>query len=193
MDPSILTDFVPYLAIGIPVFAVVMGIVVIVVVRVMMGQRKGLRARWAAGVYGVWTGADDSGSWDRQRAQRSLSDWYGAQDADGLEEVVDGLVAGRTSSVAWDVGRAADLLRIGVAAGYVSESDCWDKIEELAERLRSQYRSWEDYAAAFERGMHAWQDGSGVTDPGERGRVQRNLPVLRGKVWPKAAWNAEFD
>jgi hypothetical protein len=58
--------------------------------------------------------------------------------------------------------------------------------------LQAKYRSWKELAAAFETGMNAWQDQRGITDPNERGRVQRNLPKVEREFWPKIAFNASL-
>lgn len=146
--------------------------------------------RWAAGCWGLWCGAMDSAAWERDRAAQSLSSWYGAKDADGLRGVIEGLYAGTTGNRAWDVVRAVDLLRIGVAAGYLTEAECGAEVRRAASLLRNAYGSWEELAAAFEQGMNAWQDSRGITDAGERGRVQRNAPYLRVGVWPSIPWGA---
>ncbi|MCB9699753.1 MAG: DUF1266 domain-containing protein [Alphaproteobacteria bacterium] len=144
--------------------------------------------RWAAGCWGLWSGAIDSAGWDRDRAVQSLSSWYGATDAEALRGVLEGLYAGATGNLAWDVVRAVDLLRIGVAAGYLTEVECASEVRRCAGLLRAAYGSWEELATAFEQGMNAWQDSRGITDAGERGRVQRNAPYLRVGVWPSIPW-----
>ena len=79
------------------------------------------------------------------------------------------------------------------ALGEFGESaECWAKVRAIAKSLRESYESWEHLADEFEKGMHAWQDGRGVTDPNERGRVERNLPTLRAYIWPRIAWNARL-
>jgi hypothetical protein len=139
---------------------------------------------WAAGAWGLWSGAEDSAGWAADRAIQSLASWYGARDATALRGVIDGLIAGQTGNAAWDQVRAVDLARIGVAAGYLTAEESFDIVRRIATDLRAKYRTWEELGAAFEAGMHAWQDGRGITAEGERGRVQRNLPHLRSGVWP---------
>jgi hypothetical protein len=145
---------------------------------------------WAAGAWGLWSGAEDSAGWDRQRAVDALNAWYGAADAAGLRATIDGLMAGQTGNAAWDQARAVDLVRIGQAAGYLTPDDAAGIVRRIAADLRRRYTSWEALAAGFEAGMHAWQDGRGITDEAARGRVQRNLPHLRAVAWPGSAWGA---
>jgi hypothetical protein len=147
---------------------------------------------WAQGCYGLWTGGEDSGQWDQGRAQSALSSWYGAKDRALFDAVIAGLQGGQTGSVAWDLVRAIDLLRIGAAAGYITHDECWARTRVIAAALRKSYESWEDLADGFEEGMHEWQDSRNVTDPNERGRVERNLGMLRQYIWPRVAWNARL-
>ncbi len=186
---QMLRDYSPYLM-GVVAALVIVGMVIGALV--MRWRTKTARSRWLAGVYGVWTGADDSASWDRARAVNSLRNWYGVESTHDLDNQIEELLRGQTGSVGWDVGRAADLLRIGVAAGYYSEDDCLEKASTLAERLRGIYGSWEEYAAGFEQGMNAWQHRRNVTDPEQLGLVRRNLPHLRGSVWPKVSWDTSL-
>lgn len=144
---------------------------------------------WAAGAYGLWTGGEDCATWTRERARTSLESWYGATDAAGLDRTIDGLMAGATGNQAWDQVRAIDLLRIGIAAGYVTREECADRVRTMAAQLRASYPSWEALGTAFEAGMHAWQDSRGVTDPAARGRVKHALPTMRSDVWPKIRYD----
>jgi len=147
---------------------------------------------WAQNCYGLWTGGEDSGQWEEARARQSLQSWYGATDRAGFDRVIAGLKMGTTGNPAWDLVRAVDLLRIAVAAGYMTNPECWAEVRSIAKTLREAYGSWEELATGFEQGMHAWQDSRNVMDPNERGRVQRNLPTLRAYLWPRAAWGARL-
>ena len=152
-------------------------------------RKKDQAKQWLAGVYGVWCGLEDSATWEAGRAQQSLKSWYGIEDESDLRGTIDQLSKGeQTGNLAWDAGRAIDILRIAMAAGHIDQDECTDYAKPVALQLRFNYQSWEQYAAEFERGMHAWQDRSGINDPQERGRVQRNLPLLRQQVWPNAQW-----
>lgn len=189
MDPS--TFMMAGLIAG---FAVVAIVATLAGLYVQSRMRAARAAKWLAGVYGTWTGLEDSGTWERQRASSSLRDWYGVQSQADLDALLEDLVRGRqTGNPAWDAGRGADTVRIGVAAGYLSASDQKDWTFRIAEALQPRYASWQQYATAFEAGMHAWQDRSGVQDPQARGRVQRNVPVLAAQVWPAADWKTPFE
>ncbi len=152
-----------------------------------------LAARWAHGVYGLWSGAEDSGTWANDRAQQSLKSWYGITDRPTLMKMVESLKQAGKESAAWDMVRAVDLIRMGFAAGYLDEDDCWEKVRQVALELQKHHTSWEELGTSFERGMHGWQDSRNITDANERSRVQRNLPILRSQVWPKVKFGATWD
>lgn len=191
MDPAqFVNDNLP-LIIGGTAFVVITLGAVIGVVSMKRGPK--IAARWAHGAYGLWSGAEDSGTWPRERAQQSLQSWYGIDDRPALMRYVEGLKAAAAPTAAWDMVRAVDLLRMGFAAGYLDEDDCWEHVRQVAMVLQKHYSSWEQLGSAFERGMHDWQDQRRQNDPNERGRVQRNLPVLRADVWPKVDFTATWD
>lgn len=156
--------------------------------------RAARAAKWLAGAYGTWTGLEDSGTWERSRATSSLRSWYGVESQADLDALLEDLVRSRqTGNPAWDAGRGADTVRIGFAAGYLSASDVKDWTFRIAEVLQGRYASWQQYATAFEAGMHAWQDRSGVQDAEARGRVQRNVPLLVAQVWPAVDFKTPFE
>lgn len=173
---------------------VIVGGIVFALVQRMQAKGKEQRVeRWAHAAYSLWTGGEDSATWNQERAQNSLNSWYGAGSAGTFFEVIDGLRAGQTGNPAWDQVRALDLLRIGRAADYVDDEDCRKHMAEIGVALQSKYRSWKELASAFEAGMNAWQNQRGVTDPNERGRVQRNLPKLERELWPRIDFGASLS
>ena len=180
----------------VPVAAVVvvaLGVVAFMLRR-LFGAPEAVHAReWAHGGYSIWTGGEDCGDWDAARARDALRSWYGVQDSASFWSTIQNLRGGTTSNISWDQVRAIDLLRIGAAATYIDEDECWAEVSAIAGQLQERFDSWEAVAADFEAGMHAWQDGRGVTDPGQRGRVQRNLPYLRGTAWPEAPFKAPLE
>ncbi len=191
MDPAQLVKENMPLVIG-AVAVLVVGIGVVVGFINSRGGPK-LAARWAQGAYGLWSGAEDSGTWEAARAKQSLQSWYGIGDRPALMKMIEGLKQAAPASAAWDMVRAVDLLRIGFAAGYLDADDCWEHVRQVALLLQKNYTSWEELGTAFERGMHAWQDSRNQTDPAERGRVQKHLPLLRSALWPKVKFSATWD
>jgi hypothetical protein len=191
MDTSSLK---PSLLIPIAAGAVVLLGVITGFVTIGADKRRARRLRdWARGAYGLWTGGEDSGGWEQERASRSLGSWYGATGPGRFWELIKDLEGGgQTGNLAWDEVRALDLLRIGRAAQYIDDDACWTEAAKIARRLRRRYKSWDELAAGFEQGMNAWQQRSGVTDPAQLGRVQKNLPALRKDVWPRHRYHADL-
>ena len=174
--------------------AVVLLGVIVAFVAIGAGKRKARALqRWTRGAYGLWTGGEDSATWTQERASQSLTSWYGATGAGRLWQVIAELKGGgQTGNQAWDEVRALDLLRIARAAQYIDDDACWTEAGKIARGLRRRFRSWDELAAGFEQGMHAWQRRSGVSDPEQLGRVQRNLPALRKELWPQVRYDAAF-
>ncbi|HEX2730149.1 MAG TPA: DUF1266 domain-containing protein [Polyangiaceae bacterium] len=178
-----------------PIVAVVVvigGIVFALIQRALSKGKEQRVERWAQAAYALWTGGEDSATWNRERAQNSLSSWYGADSSKKFFDVIDELRSGQTGNAAWDQVRALDLLRIGRAADYVDDEDCRKHIAKIGATLQTTYRSWPELAQAFEAGMNAWQDQRGITDQNQRGRVQRNLPKLQRELWPKIDYGASL-
>ena len=196
LDLVLRPDGTPNLTVIIPVLVgvFVIGGALFAVIRSRFAPPEPIPARdWAHAAYSIWTGGEDCGQWDAARARQSLESWYGVTDPRGFWDTIHGLEEGQTGSLAWDRVRALDLLRIGTAAGYVREDECWRAVGSIAEVLRQRFASWPALASEFEAGMHRWQDGRGVTDPQARGRVQRNLPYLKQTAWPRAAFGAPLE
>lgn len=188
MDPEALLQ--PSFLVPVVAVVCVLGGVVFAVLRAMIARRAQARIpRWSHAAYALWTGGEDSGTWARDRAQQSLASWYGVQSSAQFFDVIRGLRAGQTGNPAWDRVRALDLLRIGAAAGYVDDETCWRECAAIGTELQRLYQSWEQLGQAFEAGMHAWQRGRNVTDPAQTERVQRNLPTLRGTIWPAISFH----
>jgi hypothetical protein len=171
------------------VLVLLIGVSVAVVTIMTSKKKKAALDAWARGAYGLWTGLEDSASWPAQRAQNALRDWYGANSSVQAQEAIKDVARGQTGNAAWDKCRALDMLRIALSAGYVDADQCRTESAKIAIELQRQYRGWDDLAQAFEMGMHSWQQGRGVNDPQELGRVQKNLPELRAQVWPRTPWN----
>jgi hypothetical protein len=150
-------------------------------------RRRAKGKEWVRGAYSIWTGGEDSASWPADRAKKSLASWYNAPNVGTFWNVIKDLRGGTTGNVAWDRVRALDLLRIGVAAGYLDEDACQTQGAGIGAELQKNYRSWEELAHAFETGMHAWQGNNSDT------RVQKNLPKLKSEIWPSVPWGSPLD
>ena len=174
------------------VLFVTIGIVVALIKMSLGKNAKAKRALWVRGAYSIWTGGEDSGTWNQARAANSLRDWYGVSTGNDFWEVIRGLRAGTTGNPAWDRVRALDLLRIAHAAQLIDDEGCWNECARIGQELQQAYPSWDALAQGFESGMHAWQRSRGQTDQNEISRVQRNLPALRGQIWPGVGFKTEL-
>jgi len=88
---------------------------------------------------------------------------------------------GNKSLVAWDLGRAAWLARMGAMVGYISESEAWDILEAVGKRIGSLYGSWRDYGVDYCIGRVFW-GGIDESDP--------TIGVFESLVGPFGAWSA---
>lgn len=172
------------------VVVVVLGVVVGMIAMAASKRRAAALRRWVHGAYALWTGGEDCGTWAQDRAAASLASWYGATGPGHFWKVVAELRDGQTGNPAWDQVRALDLLRIGRAATFIDDDQCWTEAGKIAVDLQRKYRGWDELAGQFEAGMLAWHRRRNVTDPDELGRVQRNLPALRQSVWPQIRFDA---
>ena len=106
------------------VLVVSLGILVAVVRAVLTsaaerGRVERARA-WAAGVYGLWSGLEDSATWAPDRARNSLKSWYGVTTGQQLGQLIDDLESGSTgrSRLGHGPGRGS-APEWGVAGGVV--------------------------------------------------------------------------
>ena len=58
---------------------------------------------------------------------------------------------------AWDLARAAHVVRTGVTAGLVGEEMAWDQLGRGLERAREHYGTWRQFSVAFLAGYAFWQ------------------------------------
>jgi hypothetical protein len=178
-SPISLSILIPIIAAAVILLGVGIG-----VFTVMRGKRRReMRERWVKAAYSLWTGGEDCGTWQAQRAQTALSSWYGANNVGAFWGVIKDLKQGMTGNPAWDLVRALDLLRIATAAGYIDADQCWTEAAKIGATLQQRYRSWEELAQAFVAGMVAW-------NPKEQARAERNLPALRQEVWPSIPFSS---
>ncbi len=184
---------IPHANLLIPIVAVAVVLFGVIVGAVSMAKAKRGKndvVRWARGAYSVWTGGEDCGTWPKERANAALRDWYGVDGGPAFWKLIASLSGTQGDNVAWDSIRALDLLRIGTAATHIDDDQCWIETAKLGKVLQQRYADWDALAKDFEVGMQAWQRSRGVTDDAQLGRVQRNLPKLRGEIWPAIGFKA---
>lgn len=57
----------------------------------------------------------------------------------------------------WDLGRAANVTRWGYFAGYISEEEAWNLLEQVAEFCMESYDSWRGFAQSYIFGSMFWK------------------------------------
>lgn len=65
---------------------------------------------------------------------------------------------GESGLIAWDLGRAAALVRWGYLAEYLSEKELWEYLQDFAIVLQSTYQSWQQYGRHFSIGGGFWEN-----------------------------------
>lgn len=58
---------------------------------------------------------------------------------------------------AWDLARAASVVRTGVTAGLLGEEMAWDQLARGLDRAREHYGTWRQFSLAFLAGYAFWQ------------------------------------
>lgn len=61
----------------------------------------------------------------------------------------DGATPGQLGTAAWNLQRAAALVRWGFTMGHLDAPSAWALLDGLAERARREYASWHDYSLAY--------------------------------------------
>ncbi|HUX37644.1 MAG TPA: DUF1266 domain-containing protein [Rectinemataceae bacterium] len=59
--------------------------------------------------------------------------------------------------LAWDLGRAAMLVRWGYACGYIGPEEAWARLEDIGRRTVAEFQSWEDFGLDYEMGRVFWK------------------------------------
>lgn len=89
---------------------------------------------------------------------------------------------------AWDYGRYVNLCTWGYRAGYLSESEAWDRLIPMARLIQSRYHSWAEFAAEYVRGREFWSmedmRGFGMFTRAAIVKLQRP-----GELWAQIPWD----
>jgi hypothetical protein len=86
----------------------------------------------------------------------------------------------------WDLGRAVQFVRWGLVSCYLSRSQACAWADRIAAQTISEFTSWDEYAASYQRGAEFWCGG----DPHSTARFQDAVEWARQKVWKKLKWPA---
>ena len=118
-----------------------------------------------------------------------LSSAKAGEDIEGLVLVVSYMHAPKNKSLpltAWDFGRYVNLCRWGWDAGYLSESEMWERILPVARLLQKSYSSWEDYAADYMCGREFYS----APAMRENGAKMEKIVQLLLNELPNGAWGS---
>jgi hypothetical protein len=86
---------------------------------------------------------------------------------------------------AWDWGRAVQVVRWAVSAGYLSDAEAWEWLDDVAERTSRAYGSWEEFAAQYALGAAFWhQLGNEGDETAFAGATRWALK----KRWSRLSW-----
>jgi len=66
------------------------------------------------------------------------------------------------SGLAWDLCRAANLVNVGFAAGYIDANEAWDRLLAFARQTKAGFSSWKEMSDNFLDGREIW---AGKRDP----------------------------
>jgi hypothetical protein len=100
---------------------------------------------------------------------------------------------GRTI-LAWDLGRAAALCRWGYSAGFLTESETWEKIMDLARKVQLMYQSWDEFGYDYYMGRVFWASGFGddMNYLIQTDKLYKTLTDEHG-YWKNFEWNIDLS
>lgn len=86
--------------------------------------------------------------------------------------------------LAWDTGRAVNVIRMCYDAGYISEAAAWDAISFAARLSSEKFRSWKELGKSYAIGRAMWS-GPGMTLDGI-------FTIIKGlETDPESPWVAQ--
>ncbi|HUX37725.1 MAG TPA: DUF1266 domain-containing protein [Rectinemataceae bacterium] len=102
---------------------------------------------------------------------------------------------GGTDILAWDLGRAAMLVRWGFACGYLGPDEAWSRLEDIGRRASEAFHSWEDFGLNYEMGRIFWNgeemdEGIKLFEGAQEAFVRL---LAKGGEWSKTAWPREKE
>jgi hypothetical protein len=100
---------------------------------------------------------------------------------------------GSKSILAWDLVRYVSLCRWGYLAGYISDTEAWDRIMPAALRLQQTFASWQDMQTDFLIGREFWSMSQSMqTGPVYRDLYERFLRET-DSPWNLNPWNMDWN
>jgi uncharacterized protein DUF1266/sulfatase-modifying factor enzyme 1 len=90
---------------------------------------------------------------------------------------------------AWDFGRYITVCRWGYNAGYLTESEAWEKIVPAARLLQDSWDSWRAFAADYLRGCAYWKPEELGKDYEQYRDAMAELGEAPDGLWATIPWN----
>lgn len=88
---------------------------------------------------------------------------------------------------AWDLGRAAQLVRWGATARFLPLPEAWSSLKKLEDKAKALYGSWEEYGRAYTLGSNYWCLREEIEDNPFEASTQWAM-THRGSLWRKIPW-----
>lgn len=86
---------------------------------------------------------------------------------------------------AWDWGRAVQVTRWGVSAGYLDRKEAWVVLDSLVDKVTAHYSSWQEYGRQYVLGAAYWRNILGEAPAPE---FEKAVAWAHKHRWKKIAW-----
>jgi hypothetical protein len=148
---------------------------------------------WVQAAFLIVTGDCDYGHLGPGEGRRLLQRWWNVHGVRDHVDTLDDLSAAPDN--AWDLLRFIIVVRMGVAAGYLSDEDGWAEIRPIAARLRDAYDGWLAMGHAYLTARRQWQGVAldGTEDDPTMRRIAENIEELRATRWTEVPWDLRFE
>ena len=94
---------------------------------------------------------------------------------------------------AWDWGRGVSLVRWGYTAGYITEEESWGYLDDFLQKIRKDYKSWEDFGQFYVLGRYYWslykKDNEKLTR--QALETYKTIMARTGTPW-QGTWNPDL-
>jgi hypothetical protein len=148
---------------------------------------------WVQCAFLIVTGDCDYGHLAPGDGRRMLQRWWNIHGVRDHSDTLDDLAAAPDN--AWDLVRFVLVVRMGVAAGYLSDDEGWEEIRPIAARLRNAYDGWAALGQAYLTARRQWQGVAldGTEDDPTMRRIVDNIEELRATRWLEVPYDLEFE
>ncbi len=89
---------------------------------------------------------------------------------------------------AWDLGRAAQLVRWGTVAGYLNLSEGWELLSAVESSAKSLFSSWKEYGRSYVLGAEYWYAREGTAEGNIFAEAAEAALAERRGPWQKLPW-----